>query len=76
MKNLKFKIQIKGSDRCFQLRCLNKNDFLNWQTKITHSIDKSSGKSKGMALNDYKDDVNQLFEFWRFLRLPEEKFLL
>jgi hypothetical protein len=29
------------------------------------------GKLKGLSLSDYTDDVNQLFEFWRFLRVPE-----
>ena len=33
------------------------------------------GRQKGLSLSEYTDDVNQLFEFWRFLRVPEALFL-
>lgn len=46
-----------------------------WQGKLHHSIDKSMGKLQGLSLISYTDDVNQLFEFWRFLRVPEGLFL-
>ena len=26
-------------------------------------------------ISDYKDNINQMFEFWRFLRIPEEMLL-
>lgn len=72
---MKIKLTLGGSKRSFDLKFLNKFEYQTWQAKLHHSIDKSMGKLKGLSLSDYSDDVNQLFEFWRFLRVPEGLFL-
>lgn len=68
-------LTINGSNRSFNLRAPNQAEFLTWQSKLQHTIDKSLGKIKGLGLQDYSDDVGQLFEFWRFLRVPESIFI-
>lgn len=72
---LKVQLALLGSKRCFALKFQNQAEFEIWQAKLNHSIDRSSGKQKELSLGDYTDDVNQLFEFWRFLRVPEALFL-
>lgn len=34
------------------------------------------GKMKQLTMENYKDDVSAKFDFWRFLRINEESFLL
>lgn len=40
-----------------------------------HAIDYSHGKANNLMVSDYKENVNQLFEFWRFLRIQEDLLL-
>lgn len=68
-------MNLDGSSRMFELKAPNMEEFMAWQSKLTHSIDLSLGKIKGLSMQDYSDDVNQLFEFWRFLRVPENIFI-
>lgn len=72
---LKITLTMDGSTRIFELKAPNMADFLMWQGKLQHAIDLSLGKIKGLSLVDYSDDINQLFEFWRFLRVPENIFI-
>ena len=34
------------------------------------------GTLKKLSLDKYKDDISNKFDFWRFLRIDEEAFLL
>lgn len=38
-------------------------------------IDKSIGKLQNLTIEEYTDQINQMFDFWRFLRISEERFL-
>lgn len=71
-KKLKIVLKMQGSNRLFILRCQNEEDFLVWQKKLTHSIDYSYGKVKKLTIDDYSDIINNMFEFWRFLRVTEK----
>ena len=42
-----------------------------WKKRLNHSIDHSIGKKKNLAMNAYLSDISDIFEFWRFLRIPE-----
>ena len=44
-KEQKINLRIKGCDRVFLLRVQNNQHYNQWKTKITHSIDKSIGKT-------------------------------
>jgi len=54
------------------LKALSEDDYVLWQARLKHSIDRSLGKVKETMIDEYQDDINQLFEFWRFLRIPEK----
>lgn len=55
---LKIRLTLHGSRRSFDLKFPNHDDFAYWKVKLTHSIDRSMGKLKGLSLSDYTDDVN------------------
>lgn len=65
-------LQLKGSERTFNLRCSNGEEFNEWKRKLNHSIEASIGKKRDIAMNMYKTNINQVFDFWRFLRIPEQ----
>jgi hypothetical protein len=46
-----------------------------WKQKLMNAIENSMGKVHDLCMNDYKGNVDNVFEFWRFLRLPEQKIL-
>ena len=46
--------------------------YVEWRRKLTHTIDRSIGKIKNLHMGLYKDDINRVFDFWRFLRISEE----
>jgi hypothetical protein len=38
---------------------------------LEKAINSSIGKKKHLTFEKYQDDINNLFDFWRFLRVPE-----
>lgn len=68
---MRIDLQLKGCDRTFQLKCSDPTSFSKWKLKLNHSISKSMGKRKNLAMNSYLSDISDIFEFWRFLRIPE-----
>ena len=46
-----------------------------WKVKLLNAIEKSMGKIHDLCMSDYKGNVDNVFDFWRFLRLPEAKVL-
>ncbi len=68
---LRIDLSLLGSDRKFILKCYKKGDFIQWKRKIEHAIDSSIGKKNNLAIKFYTDDISMLYNFWRFLRLPE-----
>ena len=40
-----------------------------------HAIENSVGKIHDLCMSDYKGNCDNIFDFWRFLRLPETKIL-
>lgn len=71
---LKIDLRLMGSNRVFNLRFQDEKSFKEWQRKLRHSINTSLGKIKELRLDNYKDDINAKFEFWRFLRMHEDNF--
>ena len=70
-KDIKIELQLKGCDRKFTLLCPDHASFMIWRQKLQHSIQNSAGKKKDLTLNRYINDISKIFEFWRFLRIPE-----
>jgi len=77
-KDLQMKIFLKlmGSNRVFNLRCQSQDEFEVWQKKLRHSLISSIGKLKELSMEHYKDDYGSLYDFWRFMRIDEEAFIL
>ena len=71
---LRIDLRISGSQRVFQLKLKDENEFAEWKEHLTHAISKSNGKLNKLSMNAYKEDVAQTFKFWRFLRISEENF--
>ena len=63
-----------GSNRVFNLRCADKPTYDLWKLKIGHAINTSAGKIKEIKLEQYLGNISSQFEFWRYLRIPEEGF--
>lgn len=64
-----------GSNRVFNLRCANDIEYNIWIKKLNYSINSSLGKQKKLTMELYKDDINNWFDFWRFLRINEKNFV-
>lgn len=60
-----------GSNRVFNLRCANLDEYSRWRKRLTHSINTSLGKLKEIKLDIYKNDISTQYEYWRFLRVQE-----
>ena len=71
----KINLRLKGSDRIFNLRVVNDDDYLVWKRKIEHSVSHSNGRQKDLSIDDYHEDVENSFKFWRFMRISEEAYL-
>lgn len=71
---LKIDLKLMGSNRVFNLRFSDEKSFKEWQRKLRYSISTSFGKIKELRIDNYKDDVDAKFEFWRFLRIHENNF--
>jgi hypothetical protein len=67
-------LQIKGSDRVFNLRATNQDSYETWKKKITHSVKSSNGVLKDLTIASYSEDFENSFKFWRFMRINEEAF--
>jgi len=65
---------MKGSNRIFHLRCNTKDSYEIWKEKLQHSIGESAGKNKKLTMDMYKEEINQYFDFWRYLRISEDAF--
>lgn len=78
LKETQYKIDLKimGSNRVFNLRCPNADVYEVWSRKLQYAVNSSLGKIKQLSMEKYKHDINSKFDFWRFLRLEEESFLL
>lgn len=63
-----------GSNRTFYLKCSDTETFNQWKKRLEHSINGSTGAKKELSLDMYKDEVNLVFDFWRYLRISEEAF--
>lgn len=72
---LKIDLRISGSQRVFNLKLKDENEFAEWKEHLTHTLSKSNGKLNKLSMNAYKEDVAQTFKFWRFLRISEETFM-
>mmetsp|Transcript_2852 Transcript_2852/g.4862 ORF Transcript_2852/g.4862 Transcript_2852/m.4862 type:complete len:162 (+) Transcript_2852:286-771(+) len=70
----KIDLKIVGSNRVFNLRCAEKRDFDTWRYRLNHSISISAGFKKKLSLKFYIEDISKFFDFWRFLRIPEDAF--
>ena len=53
------------------LKCQDLNSWRLWKCRLAHSIEKSAGKKRDLGMVKYTSDINQMFEFWRFLRIHE-----
>lgn len=71
-KDIKIELQIKGCDRRFLLKAQDLNSWRLWKHKLSYSIERSSGKKRDLGMIKYTSDINQMFEFWRFLRIHEQ----
>ena len=40
--------------------------------KLSHSISESAGFKKQLTMELYQNDISKYFDFWRFLRVPED----
>ena len=47
---------------------------MEWKKRLEHSIRSSAGVKKELSLEMYKDEINIVFDFWRYLRISEEAF--
>lgn len=54
----KIDLQLMGSNRVFNLRCANMEEFSKWRKKLTHAINTSLGKLKEIKLDAYKEDIS------------------
>jgi hypothetical protein len=43
--------------------------------KLKHSIFSSNGYKKKLSMNMYIEDMSKFFDYWRFLRIPEDAFI-
>lgn len=64
-----------GIDRKFILKCYNEKEWNLWKERLDYAINTSIGKKKKLTFQTYENDISNLFDFWRFLRLPELSFM-
>ena len=54
---LRVDLRISGSQRVFQLKLKDENEFAEWKEHLSHAISKSNGKLNKLSMNVYKEDV-------------------
>ena len=73
---MKIDLELVGTDRVFNLKCLDDASFATWKARLSHSLAHSTGTLKQLTVKSYYTDIDKFQLFWRFLRITEEAFQL
>lgn len=60
----------------FYLKAHNYLDYVKWKDNLSYTISQSNGFLKKLSMELYLEDIGKVFEFWRFMRITEQSFLL